>query len=253
MNSVCDFMNMCPSIHEHTSSFDTQSGKDEVLLRHEVEETLRDIVDYIEEEHDCLEHVQVDSFQEYRRNVARVLFSDDGYGIGEVSTISTDICRLCSRPEWVINERIETENGPGDILHEVSEEDGGGHICTSCSCAERDSRCCINCGLNEKLGRQFGITFSEDPDIFPKDLCCSVCEGFYPDISNSNWFEYEYENEYENEELPENNSEKATKIKGTVCEMGEILFDLQDKFTEGEYLKMMDLLQKVTNGVNDLS
>ena len=252
MNSVCDFMNMCPSIHEHTSSFDTQSGKDEVLLRHEVEETLRDIVDYIEEEHDCLEHVQSET-----RNVVRVLFGDDGYGIGEVSTISTNICRLCSRPEWTINERIETEDGPGDIL---TEEDGGGHICTSCSraAAAGGGRCCINCGLNEKLGRQYGITFSEDPDVFPKELCCSVCEGFYPDISTSNWLdEYsygdEYQDEYENEELPENNTEKAKKIKGTVCEMGEILFDLQDKFTEGEYLKMMDLLQKVTNGVNDLS
>ena len=37
-----------------------------------------------------------------------------------------------------------------------------------------------------------------------------------------------------------------------VSEIGEQLFDIQEKLTEGEYLKLMDLLQKVTNDVNRL-
>ena len=58
--------------------------------------------------------------------------------------------------------------------------------------------------------------------------------------------------EYENEELPENNSEKATKIKSAVREVGEKLFDLKGVLKEGDYLEIMDLLQEVTNEVNSL-
>ena len=62
----------------------------------------------------------------------------------------------------------------------------------------------------------------------------------------------EWDEEYENEELPENNTEKAKKIKGAVREVGEKIFDIQDKLKEGEYLEIMNLLQKVTNEVNSL-
>lgn len=58
--------------------------------------------------------------------------------------------------------------------------------------------------------------------------------------------------EYENEELPENNSEKAKKIKSAIREVGEKMFDLQDVMKEGDYLEIMDLLQKATNEVNSL-
>lgn len=58
--------------------------------------------------------------------------------------------------------------------------------------------------------------------------------------------------EYENEELPENNSEKAKKIKGVIREVGEKMFDLKDVIKEGDYLEIMDLLQTVTNEVNSL-
>jgi hypothetical protein len=62
-----------------------------------------------------------------------------------------------------------------------------------------------------------------------------------------------YAGEYELEEDPtENNSVVAKEIKDTVKEIGEQLFDLQGKLTEGEYLKMMDLLQKITNKTNSL-
>lgn len=62
-----------------------------------------------------------------------------------------------------------------------------------------------------------------------------------------------YYGEYEiDEDPPENNSLVAKEIKGTVKELGEQLFDLQGKLSEGEYLKMMDLLQKITNKTNSL-
>jgi len=61
-----------------------------------------------------------------------------------------------------------------------------------------------------------------------------------------------YDGEYENEELPENNTEKASEIKGAIKEVGEKMFDLQEQLKEGDYLEIMNLLQKVTNKVNSL-
>ena len=62
-----------------------------------------------------------------------------------------------------------------------------------------------------------------------------------------------YYGEYEiDEDPPENNSEVAKEIKDSVKELGGQLFDLQGKLTEGEYLKIMDLLQKITNKINSL-
>lgn len=59
-----------------------------------------------------------------------------------------------------------------------------------------------------------------------------------------------YLGEYENEELPEDNSEKMKSVKDAVQDVGEFVFDLQEKLPEGDYLKLMDLLQKVTNAAN---
>ena len=61
-----------------------------------------------------------------------------------------------------------------------------------------------------------------------------------------------YYGEYENEELPENNTEKVAEIKGAIREVGEKMFDLQEQLKEGDYLEIMNLLQKVTNKVNSL-
>ena len=60
------------------------------------------------------------------------------------------------------------------------------------------------------------------------------------------------EEEYENEDLPENNSEKAKEIKEAVMKAGEKVFDLQNTLREGDYLELMDLLQAITNRVNTL-
>jgi len=62
----------------------------------------------------------------------------------------------------------------------------------------------------------------------------------------------DWDEEYENEELPENNTEKAKKIKETIRNVGEKMFDLKDLLKEGDYLEIMDLLQTVTNEVNSL-
>ena len=52
------------------------------------------------------------------------------------------------------------------------------------------------------------------------------------------------------EETEDNNEETAMSVKKTVQEMGELLFDIKDKITEGEYLKLMDGLQSITNEMN---
>jgi hypothetical protein len=72
------------------------------------------------------------------------------------------------------------------------------------------------------------------------------------ELSDSDEEDPIYDAQYENEELPENNTEKAKKIKGAVREVGEKIFDIQDKLKEGDYLEIMNLLQKVTNEVNSL-
>ena len=64
--------------------------------------------------------------------------------------------------------------------------------------------------------------------------------------------EDELHGEYENVELPENNTEKAREIKGSVRDIGEKVFDVKDQLKEGDYLEIMNLLQVVTNRVNSL-
>jgi hypothetical protein len=52
------------------------------------------------------------------------------------------------------------------------------------------------------------------------------------------------------EETEDNTEEKAVSVKKTVQEMGELLFDIKDKISEGEYLKLMNGLQSITNEMN---
>ena len=57
------------------------------------------------------------------------------------------------------------------------------------------------------------------------------------------------EGDYENGELSEV-AELREKIKEEVKILGEKVFDIQDKLKEGDYLEMMNLLQRVINKVN---
>jgi len=59
-----------------------------------------------------------------------------------------------------------------------------------------------------------------------------------------------YIGEYENEDPHEDNSEKMIEIKDLVKDLGEIVFDNQERIPEGEYLKLMDYLQRITNIAN---
>lgn len=195
---------------------------------------------------------------------------------GEVRT-----CEVCSQSEWTIMERIVKEDGtPVDNLREYQ-----GRVI--CGCCEEmlgspfsDYNFCNSCFLSEKMAKRYGISMIP-VECFPEEHVCSVCNDIYPDIARENieeapeepgeweqlldgsWvlngeiyeeedYEETYTGEYENEEQEENNTEIAKEIKGSISEIGEQLFDIQEKMTEGEYLKLMDLLQKVTNSVNRL-
>lgn len=72
----------------------------------------------------------------------------------------------------------------------------------------------------------------------------------YDEAETWNDDEEYYEGEYENEDLPEDNTEKAKEIKDAVKAVGEKVFDLQDQLKEGDYLELMNLLQQVTNKTN---
>mgnify|MGYP004122092951 CR=1 FL=1 len=199
------------------------------------------------------------------RDVVRVLFSDSGEPIGEISRQRNDpvYCSCCNCEETDVNARIETNRGPVDVMTFISANEDpdqreiGSWICTSCSrFMDEGGRFCVCCGLNENLGREYGITF--DVDEVEGEICCIHCEDSYPDLylgvepHIANQDTDIYDGEFENGDMPENNTEKVKKVKETIGEIGELVFDIQSKLTEGEYLKMMDLLQSVTNGVNSL-
>jgi len=52
------------------------------------------------------------------------------------------------------------------------------------------------------------------------------------------------------EENEDNDEEVALRVKNTVQEMGEVLFDIMGDISEGTYLKLMDGLQSITNEMN---
>jgi len=198
------------------------------------------------------------------RNVVRTLFSDDGEPIGEIDpTPHSRFCCVCNFTEYHVNDRIGTAYGPMDILQE---SEGGVHLCTSCSrYLDEGGRLCQHCGVNENLGRPYGLTFpcNESEESSWSDTCCSICNDSFPDLEtqlemiygiygDDTYSDDTYEGEYENEDMPENNTEKVKKIKNTIGDIGEIMFDIQEKMSEGEYLKVMDLLQSATNGLNGL-
>lgn len=218
--------------------------------------------------------------------VARVLFSEH-----EEDTESSDIsvydgvvgeCVVCSQSEWTVMERIVKVDGtPVDSLREYQ----GRIVCGCCeemlrSPHDDDTRC-TSCFLSEKMAKRYGISMIPR---FTEEHVCSVCNdnsldltseiseeyeeapgipGEWEQLLDGSWVlngeiyedeEYEtYTGEYENEEVPENNSEIAKEIKASIYEIGDWVFsNIQDKISEGEYLKVMDLLQKMTNDVNRL-
>ena len=104
--------------------------------------------------------------------------------------------------------------------------------------AERPALYCPACALHE--GHIDEETFEETLIEYEDD----EDEEEYQEFAGT------YTGEYENEDPPENNSEKMKAVKDVVKDMGELIFDIQDKVPEGDYLKMMDHLQKITNIAN---
>ena len=132
-------------------------------------------------------------------------------------------------------------------------------ICYSCSYVEEDSKICIDCGVSQSYCNMFRDNkFSECNDGHRCEYCMDI-------LSESNQLVFgqnddtlsdieltDSETEYEPDELPENNTEKVVKVKESIQKVGEKMFDIQDKLTEGEYLELMNLLMNVTRGVNEL-
>lgn len=160
------------------------------------------------------------------------------------------------------------------------------YVCTSCTYGGRH---CEDCGVSERFykacqqSRHHSLTgewihystgwsfttvcHSEDPNevVCP---CCAVSRGI---LDEGEWLDniianedgedgvywesvYDedgtYQGEYENEEPREDNTEKMKAVKEAVQDVGEFVFDLQEKLPEGDYLELMNLLQKVTNVAN---
>lgn len=159
-------------------------------------------------------------------------------------------------------------------------------VCTSCTFG---GRYCSDCGVSENFykacqqSRHHSLTGEWIPNIHEgffrgrtqEDVCCPCCAVSSGLLDESEWPVYNgvghifneddedgaywesvydedgtYHGEYENEEPREDNTEKMKAVKEAVQDVGEFVFDLQDKLPEGDYLELMNLLQKVTNVAN---
>jgi len=167
-------------------------------------------------------------------------------------------CEICSHNENKI------ENRPcRDILYPQYHKNWGKAkmCCFSCYMWEnhRDEGACTcsQCGVFELMEGDDGDSLEGSfIRCGETGILCNQCHdeinGFFSLSEISTDDEDVYEDEYENEDLPENNEEKARKIKDFVKEAGEVVYDVQESISEGNYLKLMDLLQRITNEVNSL-
>ena len=183
----------------------------------------------------------------------------------------TGVCSRCHHDEYVIESR---GYGWEDWL-----EMGGGEelICRSCVVGERGDFYCVDCGYSEALciqyhGDQWGQFYPEGvtrPEYQDQDTRCQGCRSrveryereersvnrvLFQDNGeeevSEEWVET-YEGELEpGEEEEDNNEEKAMRVKQSVRDMGELVFDIKDDISEGVYLKLMDGLQSITNEMN---
>tara|TARA_Y100000590_G_scaffold170462_1_gene195088 strand:+ start:755 stop:1552 length:798 start_codon:yes stop_codon:yes gene_type:complete len=265
MDTLSDLCSIEDNLFQEIFSSDRRASSREFAIRSSVEGVVKDLVDMVEEENLHYEPT-------IGQSVVRALFVDDDPSPRELfdfvdSRRDSRYCSCCGQHEWSILERIRKENGdPGDLLEEHDE----GLVCLSCSemlalpgaptniSQAFDEgfpwKCCSNCFLSERMGLRYGIDI-EVVSSWPVERVCSVCLDIFPDLGIQEYDTEEeetYEGEYENEELPENNGEIQKEIKGSIQDMGSLLFDIRDKVSEGEFLKLMNLFQEVTNNVNRL-
>lgn len=166
------------------------------------------------------------------------------------------ICSCCAFPKSVVNQRCGrcdkiTIMWDGVMTHPAK------FMCYSCDYLEHPvaiESCCFNCGLSPEFEEIYrGQPFYQ----YRGSNICNDCMGMLEEsnpLVEGDSDEEMFEEEYEVDELLENNTEKVKKVKETVKTLGEKIYGLQEKerFNEGEYLVMMNLLQQITNGVNEL-
>lgn len=273
-------------------SFDALEGPDDTTWgwqegigeKLQIEETVKEMVDKVVAETMISLPVARVLFPEHEDGeISDIELSDEEHENIWIDTRRGDVrtCEVCSQSEWTIMERIVKEDGSS--VDNLREYEGR----TICGCCEEmlespfsDYKWCNNCFLSEKMAKKYGITMTP-VECFPEEHVCSVCDDIYPEIANGenieespgggeweqlldgSWVlngeiyedeEYDetYTGEYENEDARENNTDIAKGIKASISDIGEVMFDIQEKVSEGEYLRLMDLLQKVTNDVNRL-
>lgn len=166
-------------------------------------------------------------------------------------------CSVCNFPKGVVNQRC----GGCDkitIMWDGDMKNPAKFMCYSCySLGQtlRSGACCINCGLSPDFEHIYrGQSFYQYSGSNVCHDCMSMIEEANPLVNGFDSDEETFEEEYEVDELPENNTEKIKKVKEIVKTLGEKIYELQEKekLQEGEYLEMMNLLQQITNGVNEL-
>ena len=166
-------------------------------------------------------------------------------------------CSMCKFPKDIVNKRCGgcdkiTIMWDGDMTQPAK------FMCYSCEYLEHPAAiesCCFNCGLSPELEDIYrGQSFHHYYGYKVCHDCMGVIEESNPLVNGFDSDEETFEEEYEVNELPENNTEKVKKVKETVKTLGEKIYELQEKekLQEGEYLEMMNLLQQITNRVNEL-
>jgi hypothetical protein len=107
----------------------------------------------------------------------------------------------------------------------------------------------LNYGVNstEDLGRMVAFANSNagalPGQIGLLDEDKEILLEWYPE-------EEDEEDEEDEEEEEEEEEDESVPVKTIVEEMGELLFDIREKISDGEYLQLMNGLQKISNIVN---
>tara|TARA_B100000683_G_scaffold116185_1_gene114180 strand:- start:2594 stop:3286 length:693 start_codon:yes stop_codon:yes gene_type:complete len=166
-------------------------------------------------------------------------------------------CSFCNYPKSVVNQRCGgcdkiTTMWDGEMSQPAK------FMCYSCYSLDHPAAiesCCFNCGLSPEFEDIYrGQSFYQRSFGSVCHDCMGMIEEANPLVNGFDSDEETFEEEYEVDELPENNTEKVKKVKEIVKTLGEKIYELQEKekLQEGEYLEMMNLLQQITNGVNEL-
>jgi len=176
------------------------------------------------------------------------------------------ICSRCAHSEQVIESRGFSWEDYLE-LRDLGEGAGSELICRSCVVTYLTGNdaefYCSDCGYSETLckqyhGEQLGSFYLEGqtrPDYQDENTRCQGCRERverWESLEGEDDFEDTYGGELELVDTDEDgeDGEKPHRVKKTVQEMGEVLFDIKDKITEGEYLQLMNGLQSITNEMN---